>query len=60
LSSPLQESGYAKREHDVRFAPEVAKYLKSILPQQQFRQYARLLFRSVSHAACLQLLTHFW
>ena len=30
------------------FAPEVAKYPKSILPQQQFREYVSLLFRSIN------------
>jgi len=34
------------------FAPEVAEYPKSILPQQQFRARASLLFRFVSNAAC--------
>jgi len=35
------------------FAPEVAKYPKSILPQQQFRECASLLFRSDSDAALI-------
>ena len=34
------------------FAPEVAKYPKSILPQQHFRECVSLLFRSVSDAVC--------
>jgi len=33
-------------------ASKVAKYPKSILPQQQFSECASLLFRSVSDAAC--------
>jgi len=34
------------------FAPEVAKYPKSILPQQQIRECGSLVFRSVRDAAC--------
>jgi len=34
------------------FAPVVAKYSKSILPQQQLWDSVSLLFRSVSDAVC--------
>jgi len=43
ISSPLWEIGVA---------PEVAKYPKSILPQQQFWECASLLFCSINEAAC--------
>jgi len=39
------------------FAPEIAKYPKSILPQQQFWECASLLFRSVSDAGCLECIS---
>jgi len=34
------------------FALEVAKYPKSVLPQQEFQEFASVLFHSVSDAAC--------
>jgi len=34
------------------FATEVAKYLKSILPHQEFWECASLLFHSIGDAAC--------
>jgi len=39
----------------VDFALELAKYPKSILPQQQFRECVSLLFCSISDAACLKI-----
>jgi len=46
------KSGSPSKNMTSDFAPEIAKYPKSILPQQQFRECASLLFRSVSDAAC--------
>jgi len=48
-----RKSGLLSKNMMSDFAPEVAKYLKIILPQQQFRECANLLFCSVSDAACL-------
>jgi len=47
-----RKSGSLSKNMTSHFAPDVAKYTKSILPQQQFQECASLLFQSVSDAAC--------
>ena len=47
-----RKSGSPSKNMTSDFLPEVAKYRKRNLPQQQFRECASLLFRSVSDAAC--------